>query len=218
MSDERRWRQYSDRPRNPASSTRRVLIDQFLPTFDVSERHSVRVHASAPSTFAALKTADLGGSVLSRALLFLRAVPGALMHGMDGLRALAARRHEPISLSTFESAGFRILAERSPEEIVVGLEGRFWTPSGALCTPSAAEFLRRAPLPGTARAVWNFTVRSVGDGATELATETRVLCADRSTRLRFLPYWVLIRLGSGLIRRTMLTAIRRAAEGARVRD
>lgn len=194
-----------------------MLIDQFLPTFDVSERHSVRVHASAPATFAAVKSADLGGSRLSRTLLFLRALPGAVLHGMRGIRALAVRRHEPISLSTFESAGFRILAERSPEEIVIGLEGRFWMPSGALCTPSAAEFLSRAPLPGTARAVWNFTVRSLGDGATELATETRVLCADRSTRLRFLPYWVVVRLGSGLIRRRMLTAIRRVAEGARGR-
>ena len=90
-----------------------MLIDQFLPTFDVSERYSVRVHASAPATFAAVKSADLGGSRLSRALLFLRAVPGALMHGTRGLRALAARRHKPISLSTFESAGFRILAERT---------------------------------------------------------------------------------------------------------
>ena len=193
-----------------------MLIDQFLPTFDVSERHRVRVHASAPATYAAVKSADLAGSALSRVLLFLRAVPGALLHGRRGLRALAARRHEPVTLGTFELAGFRILAERSPEEIVIGLEGRFWTPSGALCTPSAAEFLSRAPLSGTARAVWNFSVRSLGDGATELATETRVLCADRSTRLRFLPYWVLIRLGSGLIRRTMLTAIRHAAEGSRV--
>ena len=214
MSDERRWRQYSDRPRNPASSTRRVLIDQFLPTFDVSERHRVRVRASAPATYAALKTTDLAGSALPRVLLFLRAVPGALLRGVRGLRDLAARRHVPILLSTFESAGFQILAERSPEEIVIGLEGRFWRPSGALCTPSAEAFLSRAPLAGTARAVWNFTVRDLGGGASELVTETRVLCADRSTRLRFLPYWAVIRLWSGLIRRTMLAAIRRTAEGA----
>ena len=192
-----------------------LLIDDFLPTFDVSERHRIRVRASAPATYAALKTTDLAGSALPRALLFLRAVPGALLRGVQGLRDLAARRHEPLSLSTFELAGFRILAERFPEEIVIGLEGRFWTPSGALCTPPAEAFLNRAPLAGTARAVWNFTVRDLGGGASELVTETRVLCADRSSRLRFFPYWAVIRLGSGLIRRRMLAAVKRTAERSR---
>lgn len=191
-----------------------MLIDDFLPRFDVSERHRIRVRASMQATYVALKTSDLAASALSRTLLFLRAVPNALLRGLPGIRALASRRHEPVTLSAFESAGFRILAEHAPEEIVIGLEGRFWMPAATLCTPGAAEFLGSAPLPGTARAVWNFTVRDLGGGACELTTETRVLCADRSARIRFLPYWMLIRIGSGLIRRTMLAAIRRTAEGA----
>lgn len=191
-----------------------MLIDDYLPTFDVTERHRIRIRASMLTTYSAIKTSDLAESTISRFLLFVRAVPGALVHGVKGLRALAARHHEPVTLSSFEKGGFRILAERSPEEIVIGLEGRFWTPSGALCTPGAEAFLNRTAQPGTARAVWNFSVRDLGGGVTELATETRVLCADHSTRIRFLPYWAVIRLGSGLIRRMMLVAIRRTAESS----
>ncbi|MCU1338883.1 MAG: hypothetical protein JWO19_4464 [Bryobacterales bacterium] len=50
------------------------------------------------------------------------------------------------------------------------------------------------------------------DGATELRTETRVLCADVATRRRFGAYWTLIKPFSGLIRLEMLAAVRSAAE------
>ena len=51
-------------------------------------------------------------------------------------------------------------------------------------------------------------------GGSLLCTETRVHCPDRASRLRFWPYWLAIRLASGLIRRQMLAAIERAAREA----
>ena len=48
--------------------------------------------------------------------------------------------------------------------------------------------------------------RSVG------AAETRVRCADPATRQQFLRYWRVIRLGSDLIRGSMLRRIRNTAE------
>jgi len=65
---------------------------------------------------------------------------------------------------------------------------------------------------GTAKAAWNFEVGLRADGATELRTETRVLCADVATRRRFRAYWILIKRFSGLIRQEMLAAVRSAAE------
>jgi len=46
----------------------------------------------------------------------------------------------------------------------------------------------------------------------ELQTETRVVATDVRTRLHSVGYWLLIRAGSGLIRRDILRAIARRAE------
>jgi hypothetical protein len=50
------------------------------------------------------------------------------------------------------------------------------------------------------------------DHETRLSTETRVQPTDSAAARAFRPYWWAIRLGSGLIRRDMLRAVRRAAE------
>jgi hypothetical protein len=192
--------------------TIRLLIDDYLPRWDVRECHHIRVAASPETVYAALSETDLGAAPLVRLLLGARALAGAIMDGRAGVRSLAGRARAPITLRTFEARGFRRLAERRPAELVIGLEGRFWRPDGDLRTPLAESFATTAPAAGTARAVWNFALTSLPDGTTELTTETRVLCADATARRRFLPYWLLIRPGSGLIRRSMLRAVRRSAE------
>lgn len=190
-----------------------MLLDELLPAYDVRERHRTQVRASAAATYAAILRADLAASPIVQALLAVRALPTALLAGREGVSELRRRRHEPVTIGSFERHGFRIIAERAPEEIVIGLEGRFWSLDGALCTPPAHAFRDGVPpRPGTARAAWNFVVRERAGGV-ELATETRVQCADAATRHRFLPYWLVVRGPSGLIRRLMLRAIRRAAEG-----
>lgn len=192
------------------SLSRRMLIDEMLPTFDVYEVHSIEVEADAATTYDAIFRANLAPAGISRALLFLRALPGAMMHGRSGLRTISEGKREPVTLRTFESRGFRVMAQNPPEELVIGLEGKFWLPSGAVCTP--VSFRESLPAAGTARAVWNFSVRQATASGSVLTTETRVLCADNSARLRFLPYWAIVRPGSGLIRRAMLKAIKKTAE------
>jgi hypothetical protein len=194
-----------------------MLIDRYLPRYDVRERHRLRVHASPAATYAALWTADLAAAPVVRALLGLRAVPAALAGGVGGLRALWARGPEPIRLAAFEARGFRVLEEAPPTELVIGLEGQFWRPTGHLRTPTAEVFRTAPPAPGTARGVWNFALAAEPDGGTLLSTETRVECADDAARRRFLPYWYVVRPGSGIIRRAMLRAIREQAEAAGAR-
>jgi hypothetical protein len=189
-----------------------MLIDAYLPDYDVRERHRTRVRASREVTYAAIRTANLASAPLARMLLALRALPGALGDGASGVRKLWSRGSRAVTLSTFEDRGFRLLAELPPTELVIGLEGMFWRPTGNLSTPPAADFRSRGPAPGTARGVWNFHLRSCADGTTELTTETRVQCADAGARRRFLPYWYAIRPASGMIRHAMLRAIRESAE------
>ncbi|MEO5904775.1 MAG: hypothetical protein ABIQ55_12245 [Gemmatimonadaceae bacterium] len=187
-----------------------LLIDQYLPTWTVRERHSIVARASREAAYAAIRETDLARSDLVRALLVIRSLPSMLFK-KTGLHEAKTSR-EPVTLATFEERGFRVLDERVPEELVIGLEGRFWTPSGCLDTPGAEQFISMPPAPGSARAVWNFRVEQIGSGRVRISTETRVLCADRGVKIRFLPYWSVVRLGSGLIRRSMLRAIRDVAE------
>src|SRR5207245_10189624 len=75
---------------------------------------------------------------------------------------------------------------------------------------------RRRGLPslraaGYATAVWNFTVDDAPSGSVRLATETRIRCVDAVARRRFRPYWAVVRLGSSLIRISMLRAIAQEA-------
>jgi hypothetical protein len=191
-----------------------MLIDSYMPRWDVRERHLVHVAASPGVTFAALQSADLAAAPLVRALLALRALPAAFARGWVGVRELTTRGTAPVTLSTIGGAGFRVLDVSAPSEIVIGIEGRFWRIGGDVCTPDADAFRDATPAPGTARGVWNFSVAARPDGTTDLATETRVLCADAAARHRFLPYWFLIRPGSGAIRRAMLHAVREKAEAS----
>ena len=193
-----------------------MLLDDLMPHYDVAERHELHVRASPDETFAAIRQADLSDGRTTRALLAVRALPAALAAVARSPRAALAelrsrRGRRRGRLGDFERAGFHVVAERAPVEIVIGLLGRFWTPRGDLCARVTAETFRAPPPAGRALAGWNFTVEARGDGSCNLRTETRVRCAP-DARLAFRLYWLLIRPGSGLIRRSMLRSIRRRAE------
>ncbi|MDB4906178.1 MAG: hypothetical protein JWO05_962 [Gemmatimonadetes bacterium] len=195
-----------------------TLLDSLMPTFDVVERHGRTVRAPIDATWAALFTTDFASSGILRALLGLRALPGVLLQGPAGWNALRARSAKPITLSTLESSGFTRIAERPPTELVFGVQGKFWTISAARCTLSATDFLDTPPHAGTARAAWNFELSSESPGVTRVTTETRVLCADAHARRRFLPYWAVVRPGSGIIRHAMLNRLREHAEDLNFRQ
>jgi len=187
-----------------------VLIDDFLPRWEARERHRIRIEAEPARVYRALRTTDLGGHPLVRGLLLARALPAALRAG-SLLQRWRADSSRPITLASFEERGFRVLAEDPPHELLIGLEGAFWTPNGALRPVDPDTF--RAPVPaGFARAAWNFRTVRRGEGSCVLHTETRVLTGDPAARRRFRLYWLLIRPGSGAIRRLVLRAIRAEAE------
>ncbi len=120
-----------------------------------------------------------------------------------------------MTLRDFEAQGFRVLAENPPHELLIGLIGSFWKMDGGLLSIDAATF-KGSQIPGTARVAWNFSVVEQKNGMCELATETRVKCADAKSRRYFSLYWIFIRPGSGLIRHYMLRSIRIKAEGQEI--
>jgi hypothetical protein len=102
------------------------------------------------------------------------------------------------------------LREDPPREIVLGLVGRFWTPSGDLQRLPSYDFSSFARA-GFAKAAWNFLVAPLSDGSVRVSTETRVQCLDASSRRKFAVYWTAIGPFSGLIRKEMLKEIQQRA-------
>lgn len=176
-----------------------MLIDDFLPRYDVSEQHRIKVRASMGNVYAAARRLDISGARLSMLLFRLRGISGGVS---------APSR---FTLDDFLKMRFILLGERPNEELLLGLVGRFWTPSGGLRRLNAEGF-RAFNERGYAKAAWNFSLSQCPDGSVQLQTETRVYCLDETSRRRFRLYWLLVGPFSGLIRREVLQAIKRNAE------
>src|SRR5262245_26144166 len=204
-----------------------MLIESFAPDPDAAETHKIEIAASCETVYRTLWTTDLGNSPVVKGLLALRSLPEfVLALGRPGARQKITLRNlkfvltlkrqrasQKITLQTLINAGFGRLAEDPGREIVLGVVGRFWRPVGDILPFDQDNFLGPAP-PGLARGVWNFKVEKVNAGRTVLSTETRVVCGDESSKLKFRVYWLVVRPFSGLIRLFMLREIRRASEAA----
>jgi len=67
--------------------------------------------------------------------------------------------------------------------------------------------------PSYAKAVWNFTLSETSPGVTALATETRILCLDKTSLMYFRLYWFFVQPFSGMVRNAVLRSIKRQFEG-----
>jgi hypothetical protein len=113
------------------------------------------------------------------------------------------------TLADLEHSEFILLEESPAHEVVLGITGRFWALAAEIVRVPPERF-RDALRVGLAQAAWNFEVTDAPAGA-QLATETRVRCADPTTLRQFRRYWRVVAPGSGLIRRAILAQIRREA-------
>jgi len=169
---------------------------------DAVATYAIRIAAPPAAVYRALWTADFATPVVT-GLLALRALPGLVRHPRR-----ARRPRRTLTLQTLIDGGFGRLEEAAPREVVLGVAGRFWRPTGNVQPFRRQDF--DGPVGrGLARAVWNFALRDAGDGHTLLSTETRVVCGDAASRRKFLAYWLVVAPFSGMIRRSMLRAIRR---------
>jgi hypothetical protein len=180
-----------------------MQLDRFLSHYDVREHHSISVHAPPATVLAEVLRMTPRDVPVMVALMAIRLVPEVLR----GRRAVGPG-DRPI-IEQMERAGFVRLVEMD-DELVLGVVGRFWRPSGGRGRISAEDFPGFAE-PGWAKAAVNFRAVPEGDH-TLLSTETRILAADAGTRRRFQCYWRLIYPGSAAIRIAWLRAIRRRAE------
>ncbi len=180
-------------------------IDRHLEVYDVRSYHSTEIAASVTETYRAARDVDLGKSPFVVALVAVRGLP----HFLTG----KVRPSRSLTLETFLKAGFVMLEENAPRELVMGAVGKFWRPDSGFVTLSADDF-PSFDEPGYAKAVVGLTVEEHGRGSL-FATETRVACTDASALRKFSLYWRVIGPFSGLIRQIMLDQVKRTAEGTR---
>ncbi|MFB6166022.1 MAG: hypothetical protein ABEJ31_12750 [Haloarculaceae archaeon] len=190
-----------------------MSIDEFLPTYDATQRRHVVVDADPETTYEAVLHADLTktGSAVA-ALSWLRALPARLDAELSGAPA-----PEPPASLTFadmaDSDEWVVLAEEPGEEFVAGAVGRFWQPVIEWRSVTPDEF-RAFDEPGYAKLALNLSLRPYGEGRTLVSYEARTAGTDADASRLFDRYWGLIGPFAGLLMSRALSRIKADAEAA----
>ena len=186
-----------------------MLLDDFFPVWTFRETHSLAIDGEADAIIREIKALKAEDLPLVNFLMRIRSLPGLLVSG----RWYSPRKEGPV-LDQITKSGFIVLGENR-NELLLGIIGKFWKPSGGLCGDyrNPAEF-RDFHEPGWAKAGWNFHITS-STGASILTTETRIHATDARAAKRFRMYWYLVRPGSGLIRRSILNSVKLKTESQR---
>ena len=179
-------------------------LERVAPSYQFRERHSVRIRATPERVYRAIREVTADEIFLFRALIWMRRFGRPLPESV--LRMPPATSLLDVATRTT----FLTLADGLREIVVATVVAR---PRGTPRPATADELTALRGRPGHAIAWMNFAIVPAGD-ACLLSTETRVYATDASSRQRFAAYWLLIRAGSGFIRRMWLRAIRRRAEAA----
>jgi hypothetical protein len=196
------WIRYG-RPRREDLDESDLLLDQFMPQYEVAERHTTRVAAPAEITFEAAASLDLQHSKIINGLFTTRKF------------ILGGQQPEPVLpkplVAWAEALGWGLLAKIPGREVVLGAVTRPWEPNVVFHPLQPAEFADFHQ-PGYVKIIW--TLRSDPVSATEsiARTDTRVTTTDPGARAKFRLYWAFLSPGIVLIRRVALVMVKKEAE------
>ncbi len=191
VSEERR----ASTPSAPRES--RLLLDQYLPRYDLAVVHAEVFRAQPEACYRAARGVDLLRDPIIRTLLDLLMVPqwltDRLVRRRDGGAASASARTFRLDDMVHPPINRTLLGEEPGVEIVLGQVGRPWQPtdmgSGPTLAPAAFAAFDQ---PGFAKIALSLRVQPYGTTGTILTMETRVAITDRVSLGRFRRYWALI--------------------------
>jgi hypothetical protein len=196
-----------------------MLVDEFLPVYDVSDTVATMVDADASTTWAALMDVDLVDvgrrHPLSAALGTIRILPdvvSGLLRGQAPPPAPRQLRLRDLATLSPEEGGWILLAERDRDEIAFGLVGKFWLPviAYAKVTPLAFESFNE---PGYAKTVYSLSVQPLGERQTLLSAVMRTATTDEHARRWFRRYWTFgVGSGAHVLVNGLLDVVRDLAE------
>jgi len=180
-----------------------VLLDRFMPEFDVIERHDVPVAAPADITLAAAAEQDLMRLPVIQAIFRMRA------RALGGNSAPPPPEHG--LLAQVRALGWGVLAEVPDREIVLGAVTKPWEAQVTFHAVEPSAFAAYNE-PGFVKIAWTLRADPIGPGASLFRTETRAVATDNESRRRFRNYWAFVMPGTWLIRRLSLGPLKREAE------
>src|ERR1700741_4068495 len=173
----------------------RTVLDDVMPEFQFSERHSARIHAPPGQVMQAVRQSTFGDM---KSLVTLMKIRGATLRTPSDARG--ALSQDKRILDAFSASGY--VSGGSEHELVMcgGANVRAKRPLAVRTFEECADYRE----PGAIKVAFNFNVEEAGGGWSTLSTETRVVTTDDSTRTGMSRYWRLIVPGSGLLRRQWL--------------
>lgn len=187
----------------PSTDEHDPLLDRFMPTYEVVERHQVRIAAPAAVTLAAARDMDLKGSGVARTIIKAREVI---------LGTTPVARPRPVGLlAEVQSLGWGVLAEAPGREIVVGAVTRPWEANVTFRALPPDRFAAFSE-PGYVKIAWTLRAEPVTPAESLFHTETRAIATDPSARARFRRYWSFLSPGIIMIRWATLGPLKAEAE------
>lgn len=195
------WLRYG-RAMRPSGREEDLLLDGFMPAYDVADRHHVHVEAPPAVALEVARNLDLGETGVVRAIFRAR----ELLLGAAPAQVTTPRG----LLAEMQSLGWVILAEEPGRELVVGAVTKPWEPNVTF-RPIPADAFAAFSEPEYVKIAWTLRAEPDGPGAMFL-TETRALATDAPARTKFRRYWSLLSPGIILIRRMMLRSVKAGAE------
>jgi hypothetical protein len=172
-----------------------MLQDKYLSKADFSKSEFIEINAPFDKVYPVVETLNFEKSIIIYWLFKLRGIPVP----------------ESLTLKGLERINFVKLEAIPNKEMIIGLIGQFWTPTGRLKKFKPEEFLNIYDSE-FAKATWSFELIGCNDSKTRLITETRIFCSTAETKRKFKAYWTIIQPFSSWIRREILRAIRKQAE------
>ena len=198
------WLRYGHAKRTRGAATD-ALLDEFMPDYDVCDRHELALATPADATFAAAKAMDFDSSRIVRAIF-------------KGRELLMRSHPDPVPkregfIEQMKAIGWGVLAEHPGREIVMGAVTKPWEATPVF-RPIPPEEFAAFHEPDHVKITWTLRSDPTPDGASVFRTETRAVATDPDARRKFRLYWSLLSPGIILIRVAMLPALKAAAERA----
>ena len=190
-----------------------MLLDRYLPQYDITETHAVVIDADTELTWQAVRRSDLSRSAVIRVLLELRSLPNRLERLLEGAAlgtfppAVDARRHGARRLC----APGRIARPRDRVRHCRAAPWKAVTDDEAAPQVEAGRFAKFDTL-GYVKVAFNIRVEPYGSGRSLITTETRTEATDSTSLHHFARYWILVEPFGTLIRRLMLRMVKYDAE------
>lgn len=187
----------------PADAEADALLDVFMPTYEVAERHHVSVGAPAAVTFESLMDLDLDDSPLIRAIFKGR----EMLLGADANEASRTRGLVAVT----KELGWVVLADMPGHEIVMGAVTRPWEPN-VVFRGIAPEHFAAFNEPDYVKIVWTLRADAISPFSSIARSETRAVATDASARRKFRWYWARFSVGIVLIREVSMRLVKKEAE------